>query len=77
MKNSKNKILKTVVALGFVFTLICPMSINAQIIDTPKSLPPVGPVEKPVGDAIPLDGGLSILLLGAAAFGIKKLRENK
>ncbi|SFZ90500.1 hypothetical protein SAMN05428642_101972 [Flaviramulus basaltis] len=28
-------------------------------------------------DSIPLDGGLSILLLGAAAFGVKKLRENK
>ncbi|SFZ90890.1 hypothetical protein SAMN05428642_1011213 [Flaviramulus basaltis] len=27
------------------------------------------------GDSIPLDGGLSILLVGAAAFGIKKLRE--
>ncbi|MEP1490383.1 MAG: hypothetical protein ABJL44_15585 [Algibacter sp.] len=25
--------------------------------------------------SIPLDGGLSILLLGAAAFGIKKLRQ--
>ena len=29
------------------------------------------------GDSIPLDGGLGILMLGAAAFGIKKLRENK
>lgn len=29
------------------------------------------------GDSIPLDGGLSILLVGAAAFGIKKLRDNK
>ncbi len=27
--------------------------------------------------SVPLDGGLSILLLGAAAFGVKKLRENK
>ena len=27
--------------------------------------------------SIPLDGGLSILLLGAAAFGVKKLRDNK
>ena len=29
------------------------------------------------GDTIPLDGGLSILLAGAAIFGIKKLREKK
>ncbi|GGK11921.1 hypothetical protein GCM10007962_02700 [Yeosuana aromativorans] len=28
-------------------------------------------------DSIPLDGGLSILLLGAAAFGVKKLRDKK
>ena len=29
------------------------------------------------GDSIPLDGGLSVLLLGAAAFGVKKLRDTK
>ena len=28
-------------------------------------------------DSVPLDGGLGILLLGAAAFGVKKLRESK
>lgn len=29
------------------------------------------------GDSVPLDGGLGILLVGAAAFGVKKLRDNK
>lgn len=29
------------------------------------------------GDSVPLDGGLGILLVGAAAFGVKKLREGK
>ena len=29
------------------------------------------------GDSIPIDGGLGILLVGAAAFGVKKLRDNK
>ena len=33
----------------------------------------LGPKHK--GDKIPLDGGLSILLAGAAAFGIRKLRK--
>ncbi|GAA4799672.1 PID-CTERM protein-sorting domain-containing protein [Litoribaculum gwangyangense] len=28
-------------------------------------------------DSVPLDGGLSALLLGATAFGVKKLREKK
>lgn len=28
-------------------------------------------------DTVPLDGGLGILLVGAAAFGVKKLRESK
>ena len=32
---------------------------------------------KPPTDSIPLDGGLSILMLGAAAFGVRKLRGNK
>ena len=27
--------------------------------------------------SVPLDGGLGILVLGAAAFGVKKLRDNK
>lgn len=29
------------------------------------------------GDSVPLDGGLGILLIGAAAFGASKLRDNK
>ncbi|MFH6768573.1 hypothetical protein V8G56_07490 [Gaetbulibacter aquiaggeris] len=29
------------------------------------------------GTSVPLDGGLGILLVGAAAFGVKKLRDNK
>ncbi len=29
------------------------------------------------GDKIPLDGGLSFLVLGAAAFGVKKLRDKR
>ncbi len=33
--------------------------------------------KKPPTDSIPLDGGLSILALGAAAFGIRKLRGKK
>lgn len=28
-------------------------------------------------NSVPLDGGLGILLLGAAAFGVKKLRQKK
>lgn len=51
-------------------------TIQAQI----PSGPPEGASEvsdsnKP--DSIPLDGGLAILLIGAAAFGVKKLRDNK
>ena len=33
--------------------------------------------DKDKGDSIPLDGGLGVLLLGAATFGVKKLRNNK
>ena len=33
--------------------------------------------DKKKTDSIPLDGGLSILVIGAAAFGAKKLHDNK
>lgn len=33
--------------------------------------------DKDKGDTVPLDGGLAILLAGAAAFGVKKLRNKK
>ncbi|WP_372752359.1 PID-CTERM protein-sorting domain-containing protein [Mariniflexile sp.] len=36
-----------------------------------------GSNKKRNNDSIPLDGGLSILLAGAAAFGVKKLRDSK
>lgn len=52
-----------------VFGLIATMNLFAQ-----------GPVfDDNVQDVngIPLDGGLSLLVAGAAAYGIKKLRENK
>ncbi|WP_194767012.1 PID-CTERM protein-sorting domain-containing protein [Tamlana sp. I1] len=42
---------------------------NGGCNNTPDSTPPA--------DSVPLDGGLSILVLGAAAFGIRKLRGNK
>lgn len=35
----------------------------------------VGNTRTKKNQSIPLDGGLSILLLGAAAFGVKKLRQ--
>ena len=65
MKNS----FKYIKATLYVFAFICTTSMMAQpgfddnVIDN--------------NDAIPLDGGLTILLVGAAAYGVKKLRDNK
>lgn len=39
--------------------------------------PPPPGLPIPPEDSIPLDGGLAILAVGAAAFGIKKLRDSK
>lgn len=36
-----------------------------------------GNTNKRKNTSVPLDGGLSVLILGAAAFGVKKLRDNK
>jgi hypothetical protein len=73
MKNTRNKYFKTICSIGIIFAITCTTSLSAQGI--PGGVDP--PVEGEGGDAIPLDGGLAILLIGAAAFGIKKLRDNK
>ena len=51
-----------------------PKKPNGSSDDKPKK--PNGSSDDKPG-SVPLDGGLSVLLLGAAAFGIKKLRDNK
>jgi hypothetical protein len=72
MKNTRNKYFKTICSIGIIFAITCTSSLSALAIDT---TPPGGDTN--TTDAIPLDGGLAILLIGAAAFGIKKLRDNK
>ena len=86
MKNKKNKLSKTVALLSIVFTLT--FSTNSHAFgwwhwwgnwggnNYHRHTRTCG--HNTGGhDSIPLDGGLSILLLGAAAFGVKKLRDNK
>ena len=73
MKIISNTFLKNIKAIIIIFALVCTTNINAQ---GPTAFGDnVQDVDPP--DAIPLDGGLSILLLGAAAFGVKKLRDNR
>ncbi|MCT4628641.1 PID-CTERM protein-sorting domain-containing protein [Winogradskyella sp.] len=67
MKNSKNRILKTISTVAVVFAIAITTNLNAQG-------PPGGSTD--TQDAIPLDGGLVALVIGAAAFGVKKLRDN-
>jgi hypothetical protein len=67
MKKTRNPFFKTICSLVIIFAFTCTMNISAQ----------VDPPATDVADTIPLDGGLAILLIGAAAFGIKKLRDNK
>jgi len=62
MKN----IYKTVQVFMVIMALTCTTSLSAQ----PS-------FDDDVEDGIPLDGGLSLLIAGAAAYGIKKLRGKK
>ena len=52
------------------FVLILIMTSTASVSAQPS-------FDDDVEDGIPLDGGLSLLVAGAAAYGIKKLRGNK
>ena len=72
MKNKSNILIKTISTIAIIFAITFTTSLSAQV-------PPQGAMDTKDnnGDSIPLDGGLAILLVGAAAFGIKKLRDAK
>ncbi len=70
MKNSNKNYMKTMKATLLVFAFVCTTSLMAQ---------GPGDFDDNVYDdntGVPLDGGLAVLIIGAAAFGIKKLRDN-
>ena len=54
--------------MAIVIAMVSTTNLNAQG-------PPGGATD--TQDAIPLDGGLIALVIGAAAYGVKKLRDNK
>jgi len=66
MKNTNKTLYKTFQIIVLTLALTCTASINAQ----PS-------FDDDVEDGIPLDGGLSLLVAGAAAYGVKKLRQLK
>lgn len=64
--------IKIMKATLLVFAFVCTTSVMAQ--------GPGGFDDNVIDDensSVPLDGGIAVLILGAAAFGIKKLRDNK
>ena len=69
MKNTRNKYFKTICSIVIIIAITCTTSLSAQ--------PDTGTDPEDTTDAIPLDGGLTALLIGAAAFGMSKLRGNK
>jgi hypothetical protein len=68
MKKSKNTFLKVFSTMAIVIAMVVTTDLNAQG-------PPGGATN--TQDAIPLDGGLIALVIGAAAYGVKKIRDNK
>ena len=77
MKRTGNTFFKTICSIVIIFTITFTTGLSAQGGNPgiPGGADP--PVEGEGGDAIPLDGGLAVLFIVAAAFGIKKLRDNK
>ena len=74
-KNSSTKKLRII---ALVFAIMVYSNINAN--NNNNEGPTVysnDPNAEGTPTSVPLDGGLGILLLGAAAFGIKKLRNKK
>ncbi|XMO88106.1 hypothetical protein AAFN75_07380 [Algibacter sp. AS12] len=73
MKKTRNTFLKTLSSFIVIFTLVCTTNVNAQ------QGPPPGLDNTIDNDnsGVPLDGGLAILVIGAAALGIKRYRDIK
>ncbi len=70
MKNIKNTFNKMLKIFIIVLTLTSTATLTAQTGFGDD-------VDDTGGGGIPLDGGLSLLIAGAAVYGIKKLREHK
>ncbi|WP_203257820.1 hypothetical protein [Hyunsoonleella ulvae] len=71
MKNTKNTFLKVISAMTIILALVCTSNLSAQ------TGPPTGPQDTVDNSGVPLDGGLAILIIGAAsAIGIKKYRDS-
>ena len=66
MKDSKNRFFKMMSSAIIIFALVCTTGLSAQ---------PSGATD--TQDVIPLDGGLIALVIGAAAYGVSKLRNKK
>ena len=70
MKSKRNTFFKAISTKLIVFVIFCTTNLNAL------QGPPPGQTETAI-DSLPLDGGLIALLIGAVAFGVKKLYSNK
>lgn len=68
--NSMKKISKISKVAFVLFTLAYSVSAMA-------AGPGVPPPGLPDNSGVPLEGGIAALLIGAAAYGIKKLRDNR
>ncbi len=60
-----------------VFFIAVPLSIMAQNPPHPNGGGGPGSGNTPVGGGAPLDGGLSVLMILGAAYGLKKIIKNK
>jgi hypothetical protein len=67
MKSSKNRLRKFIGTVAIVLAMVCTTGLFAQ-------QPPGGQTDTV---DVPLDGGLIALVIGAAAYGVKKLYDKK
>ena len=69
------KIINTVIITGFFLAM--PLTMLAQTPPHPNGGNAPGSTNTPVGGGAPIDGGISIMLVLGAAYGIKKIYKMK
>lgn len=67
------KISKTLIKVKKMILLTLILGSSAPLMALGGTPPPLGLPN----ESTPLDGGIAVLIIGAAAFGIKKLRDNR
>ena len=64
-------------AVSFLILTMLSLNVNAQVDRNPDGSTGGGDLSSEDGGAVPVDGGLSLLLAAGVGYGVKKVRDSR